>query len=136
METIEKSEFLKKTIESISNCKPNTYGKVTVMNNEPSKVLLIEIYGSEYLDRTILTMTAIASIQKLGGIAAFIDIDNNFDRDYAEKLGVDIGNLIISKQISEEEGVEVAENLISCGAIDIVVVCSVSELQIKTNPLN
>ena len=82
-------------------------------------------------------MKVIASIQKLGGIAAFIDADNILDIKNAKELGVDIENLIISKsENTEEESVEVAENLIACGAIDIVVVRSISELNIKTNPTN
>jgi len=137
METLEKSEFLKKILKSITECSPNTYGKVTVINNEPSSVLLIEIYGEGYLDRIILTLKAISSIQKSGGIAAFIDVDNTLDIKHAKKIGVDIENLIISKsENTEEEGVEVAENLIACGAIDIVVVRSISELNIKVNPTN
>lgn len=137
METLEKSEFLKKMLENITQCSPNTYGKVTVVNNEYSSVTLIEIYGEGCLDRITLALKAIASIQKLGGIAAFIDADNTLDIENAKELGVDIENLIISKsENTEEEAVEVAENLIACGAIDIVVVRSISELNIKVNPTN
>jgi RecA/RadA recombinase len=127
---IEKSEFLKKTLKSISQCSPNTYGKVTVINEGNSNALLIEIYGSGYLDRITLTLRAIASIQKLGGIAAFIDVKHDFDRNYAEELGVDIENLIISQPDNNNEALEVSDNLIRCGAIDIIAISSTSQLTI------
>lgn len=113
-----------------------TYGKVTVLENGLADGRLIEIFGDESLQKTKLTLLAIAEAQKKGGIAAFVDVTNSFDVDFAKSLGVDTENLIISKQISEEEGIEIAENFIACGAIDIVVVRSVSKLQIKINPLN
>jgi hypothetical protein len=133
---IERSEFLKKTLKSISQCSPNTYGKVTVIDDGNSNVLLIEIYGSGYLDRITLTLRAIASIQKLGGIAAFIDVNHNFNKVSAKKSGVDIENLIMCQPINNDIALEVADNLIRSGAIDIIVVKSICELQIKTNPTN
>lgn len=89
---------------------------------------VIEIYGPESSGKTTLTLHAIAETQKAGGIAAFIDAEHAFDRNYAEKLGVDIENLIISQPDNGEQALEIAENLIRSGAIDIVVIDSVAAL--------
>ena len=89
---------------------------------------IIEIYGPESSGKTTLTLHAIAEAQKAGGIAAFIDAEHAFDRNYAEKLGVDIENLIISQPDNGEQALEIAENLIRSGAIDIVVIDSVAAL--------
>ena len=93
---------------------------------------IIEIYGQESSGKTTLTLHAIAEAQKAGGIAAFIDAEHAFDRNYAEKLGVDIENLIISQPDNGEQALEIAENLIRSGAIDIVVIDSVAALTPKS----
>ena len=93
---------------------------------------VIEIYGPESSGKTTLTLHAIAEAQKAGGIAAFIDAEHAFDRSYAEKLGVDIENLIISQPDNGEQALEIAENLIRSGAIDIVVIDSVAALTPKS----
>ena len=93
---------------------------------------IIEIYGPESSGKTTLTLHAIAEAQKAGGIAAFIDAGHAFDRHYAEKLGVDIENLIISQPDNGEQALEIAENLIRSGAIDIVVIDSVAALTPKS----
>lgn len=93
---------------------------------------IIEIYGPESSGKTTLTLHAIAEAQKAGGIAAFIDAEHAFDRFYAEKLGVDIENLIISQPDNGEQALEIAESLIRSGAVDIVVVDSVAALTPKS----
>lgn len=93
---------------------------------------VIEIYGPESSGKTTLTLHAIAEAQKAGGIAAFIDAEHAFDRFYAEKLGVDIDNLIISQPDNGEQALEIADNLIRSGAIDIVVIDSVAALTPKS----
>ena len=93
---------------------------------------VIEIYGPESSGKTTLTLHAIAEAQKAGGIAAFIDAEHAFDRNYAEKLGVDIENLIISQPDNGEQALEIAENFIRSGAIDIVVIDSVAALTPKS----
>ena len=93
---------------------------------------VIEIYGPESSGKTTLTLHAIAEAQKAGGIAAFIDAEHAFDRFYAQSLGVDIDNLIISQPDYGEQALEIADNLISSGAIDIVVVDSVAALTPKS----
>jgi recombination protein RecA len=93
---------------------------------------VIEIYGPESSGKTTLTLHAIAEAQKAGGIAAFIDAEHAFDRFYAEKLGVDIDNLIISQPDHGEQALEIADNLVRSGAIDIIVVDSVAALTPKS----
>ena len=93
---------------------------------------IIEIFGPESSGKTTLTLHAIAEAQKAGGIAAFIDAEHAFDRFYAQKLGVDIDNLIISQPDNGEQALEIAENLIRSGAIDIVVIDSVAALTPKS----
>ena len=93
---------------------------------------VIEIYGPESSGKTTLTLHAIAECQKKGGIAAFIDAEHAFDRFYAEKLGVDIENLIISQPDHGEQALEIADNLIRSGAIDMVVIDSVAALTPKS----
>jgi recombination protein RecA len=89
---------------------------------------IIEIYGPESSGKTTLAIHAIAEAQKQGGIAAFIDAEHAFDRFYAEKLGVDVENLLISQPDNGEQALEITENLIRSGAIDIIVVDSVAAL--------
>ena len=93
---------------------------------------VIEIYGPESSGKTTLTLHAIAECQKKGGIAAFIDAEHAFDRFYAEKLGIDVGELIISQPDHGEQALEIADNLIRSGAIDIVVIDSVAALTPKS----
>ena len=93
---------------------------------------VIEIYGPESSGKTTLTLHAIAEAQKAGGIAAFIDAEHAFDKFYAQNLGVDIDNLIISQPDHGEQALEIADNLISSGAIDIVVIDSVAALTPKS----
>ncbi len=92
---------------------------------------VIEIYGPESSGKTTLAIHAIANAQKQGGIAAFIDAEHAFDRFYAEKLGVDVENLLISQPDNGEQALEIADNLISSGAIDIIVIDSVAALTPK-----
>ena len=89
---------------------------------------IVEIYGPESTGKTTLTLHAIAEAQKAGGIAAFIDAEHAFDRFYAEKLGVDVDNLVISQPDNGEQALEIMENLIRSGASDIVVVDSAAAL--------
>jgi len=89
---------------------------------------VIEIYGPESSGKTTLAIHAIAESQKTGGIAAFIDAEHAFDRSYAKKLGVDVENLLISQPDNGEQALEIADNLIRSGAIDILVIDSVAAL--------
>ena len=148
-----KLKALKLTLDKLDK----TYGKGTVMKMGDSAVeevevipsgslgldlalgvngypkgRVIEIYGPESSGKTTLTLHAIAEAQKAGGIAAFIDAEHAFDRFYAEKLGVDIDNLIISQPDHGEQALEIAESLIRSGAVDIVVVDSVAALTPKS----
>ena len=93
---------------------------------------VVEIYGPESSGKTTLTLHAIAECQKAGGIAAFIDAEHAFDRFYAQNLGVNIDDLIISQPDHGEQALEIADNLIRSGAIDIIVVDSVAALTPKS----
>ena len=144
-----KLKALKLTLDKLDK----TYGKGTVMKMSDQAVVdvdaipsgslgldialgvggyprgrVIEIYGPESSGKTTLTLHAIAEAQKAGGIAAFIDAEHAFDRNYAENLGVDIDNLIISQPDNGEQALEITDNLIRSGAIDIVVIDSVAAL--------
>ncbi len=148
-----KLKALKLTLDKMDK----TYGKGTVMKMSDQSVLdvdvipsgslgldlalgvggyprgrVIEIYGPESSGKTTLTLHAIAEAQKAGGIAAFIDAEHAFDRFYAEKLGIDLENLIISQPDNGEQALEIADNLIRSGAIDIIVVDSVAALTPKS----
>lgn len=92
---------------------------------------IVEIYGPESSGKTTLAIHAIAEAQKAGGIAAFIDAEHAFDRFYAEKLGVDVDNLLISQPDNGEQALEIADHLIRSSAIDIVVIDSVAALTPK-----
>ncbi|MBN1340858.1 MAG: recombinase RecA [Bacteroidales bacterium] len=145
----EKLKALNLTLEKIEK----TYGKGTVMKLGDSAVMDIpsistgsvgldhalginglpkgrvtEIYGPESSGKTTLAIHAIAESQKMGGIAAFIDAEHAFDRLYAKKLGVDIENLLVSQPDYGEQALEITENLIRSGAIDIIVIDSVAAL--------
>ncbi|MBY0424022.1 MAG: recombinase RecA, partial [Cytophagales bacterium] len=89
---------------------------------------IVEIYGPESSGKTTLSMHCIAEAQKAGGMAAFIDAEHAFDKSYAEKLGIDTENLLISQPDNGEQALEIAEHLIRSGAIDIIVIDSVAAL--------
>ena len=93
---------------------------------------VVEIYGPESSGKTTLTLHAIAECQKAGGIAAFIDAEHAFDRFYAQNLGVNIDELIISQPDHGEQALEIADNLIRSGAVDIIVIDSVAALTPKS----
>ena len=93
---------------------------------------VVEIFGPESSGKTTLTIHAIAEVQKQGGIAAFIDAEHAFDADYAVSLGVDTDNLLISQPDNGEQALEIADHLISSGAIDLVVIDSVAALTPKS----
>jgi len=149
----DKLKALKLTLDKLDK----TYGKGTVMKMGDSpdenveaissgslgldialgvggypKGRVIEIYGPESSGKTTLTLHAIAECQKKGGIAAFIDAEHAFDRFYAENLGVDIENLIISQPDHGEQALEIADNLIRSGAVDALVIDSVAALTPKS----
>tara|TARA_X000001036_G_C20686560_1_gene807851 strand:- start:3298 stop:4290 length:993 start_codon:yes stop_codon:yes gene_type:complete len=149
----DKLKALKLTLDKLEK----TYGKGTVMKMGDSpdesveaipsgslgldlalgvggypKGRVVEIYGPESSGKTTLTLHAIAECQKKGGIAAFIDAEHAFDRFYAEKLGIDIENLIISQPDHGEQALEITDNLIRSGAIDMVVIDSVAALTPKS----
>jgi recombination protein RecA len=92
---------------------------------------VVEIYGPESSGKTTLAIHSIASVQRAGGIAAIIDAEHAFDRFYAEKLGVDIKSLLISQPDNGEQALEIADNLIRSGAVDLVVIDSVAALTPK-----
>ena len=149
----DKLKALKLTLDKLDK----TYGKGTVMKmgdapNENVEAIssgslgldialgvggypkgrVVEIYGPESSGKTTLTLHAIAECQKKGGIAAFIDAEHAFDRFYAENLGVDIENLIISQPDHGEQALEIADNLIRSGAVDMVIIDSVAALTPKS----
>lgn len=145
----EKLKALQLTIDKLEK----TYGKGTVMKLSDEVVMdvpvistgslgldialgigglpkgrIVEIYGPESSGKTTLSMHCIAEAQKAGGIAAFIDAEHAFDKTYAEKLGIDTTNLLISQPDNGEQALEIAEHLIRSGAIDIIVIDSVAAL--------
>ena len=93
---------------------------------------VVEIYGPESSGKTTLAIHAIAEAQKSGGIAAFIDAEHAFDRFYAENLGVNIEELIIAQPDSGEQALEITDNLIRSGAVDIIIIDSVAALTPKS----
>lgn len=149
----EKLKAIKLTVDRLEK----TYGKGTVMKLGDREVIdvetiptgsigldvalgiggfprgrVVEIYGPESSGKTTLAIHAIAECQKAGGLAAFIDAEHAFDRAYAENLGVDTENLLISQPDHGEQALEIAENLIRSGAIDIIVIDSVAALVPKS----
>ena len=145
----EKLKALQLTIDKLDK----TYGKGTVMKLSDDSVVdipaistgslgldialgiggiprgrVIEIYGPESSGKTTLAMHCMAEAQKLGGMVAIVDAEHAFDRSYAEKLGIDTENLLISQPDNGEQGLEIAEHLIRSGAIDIIVIDSVAAL--------
>ncbi|HYG40214.1 MAG TPA: recombinase RecA [Cytophagales bacterium] len=148
-EQSEKLKALQITIDKLEK----TYGKGTIMKLSDEKIVdipaistgslgldialgiggipkgrVIEIYGPESSGKTTLSMHCIAETQKKGGLAAFIDAEHAFDKSYAEKLGIDTENLLISQPDNGEQALEIAEHLIRSGAIDIIVIDSVAAL--------
>lgn len=116
-------------IESIDVISTGSLGlDIALGVNGLPKGRVIEIYGPESSGKTTLAIHAIAESQKNGGIAAFIDAEHAFDRFYAKKLGVDVENLLISQPDNGEQALEIADNLIRSGAIDIIVIDSVAAL--------
>src|SRR5690606_12242988 len=89
---------------------------------------VVEIYGPESSGKTTLTLSVIAQMQKLGGTAAFIDAEHALDPQYAQKLGVDISELLISQPDNGEQALEIADMLVRSGSVDIVVIDSVAAL--------
>lgn len=145
----EKLKALQSTIDKLEK----TYGKGTIMKLSDERVVdipaistgslgldialgiggiprgrIIEVYGPESSGKTTLTMHCIAEAQKRGGLAAFIDAEHAFDKTYAEKLGIDTENLLISQPDNGEQALEIADHLIRSGAIDILVIDSVAAL--------
>jgi recombination protein RecA len=150
---VEKLKALQLTLDKLEK----TYGKGTVMKLGDSPIedmasistgsigldvalgvgglpkgRVIEIFGPESSGKTTLAIHAIAESQKLGGIAAFIDAEHAFDRFYAQKLGVNIDDLLVSQPDNGEQALEIADNLIRSGAIDIIVIDSVAALTPKS----
>ena len=148
-DSTEKLKALQITIDKLEK----TYGKGTIMKLNDKTVLdvpvistgslsldmalgvggiprgrIIEVYGPESSGKTTLSMHCIAEAQKQGGLAAFIDAEHAFDKSYAEKLGIDTENLLISQPDNGEQALEITEHLIRSGAIDIIVVDSVAAL--------
>ena len=142
-----------KTLQSTIDRLDKTYGKGTIMRLGDKQAIeveviptgslgldialgcyglpkgrIVEIYGPESSGKTTLAIHAVAECQKRGGIAAIIDAEHAFDRFYAEALGVDVNNLLISQPDNGEQALEIAENLIRSGAVDILVIDSVAAL--------
>lgn len=127
-----KGTIMKLGDEAVVNVKTISTGSITVdhalgVGGLPTG-RVIEIYGPESSGKTTLALHAIAEAQKAGGIAAFIDAEHAFDRYYAQKLGLDIENLLVSQPDNGEQALEIVDNLIRSGAIDIIVIDSVAAL--------
>ena len=105
---------------------------ISFFNEGYPKGRVVEIYGPESSGKTTLTLHAIAECQKAGGIAAFIDAEHAFDRLYAQNLGIDLGELVISQPDNGEQALEIADNLIRSGAVDMLVIDSVAALTPKS----
>ena len=121
------------TVEKIESISSGSIGlDVALGVGGYPKGRVIEIYGPESSGKTTLTLHAIAECQKAGGIAAFIDAEHAFDRFYAEKLGLDLGELVISQPDNGEQALEIADNLIRSGAVDALVIDSVAALTPKS----
>ncbi|MHB9148122.1 MAG: recombinase RecA [Candidatus Amoebophilus sp.] len=146
-----------KALQSVIDKLEKSYGKGTVMKLSDEKVVdipaistgslsldlalgigglprgrVIEVYGPESSGKTTLSLQCIAEAQKQGGMAAFIDAEHAFDKNYAEKLGIDTENLYIAQPDNGEQALEIAENLIRSSAIDIIVIDSVAALVPKS----
>jgi recombination protein RecA len=129
-EQAEKLKALKQTIERLEK----TYGKGVVMKMDDDKSVAVDVistgsfYGPESSGKTTIALHTIAQAQKKGGICAFVDAEHAFDKFYAEKLGIDTSNLLISQPDDGEQALEIADNLIRSGAIDVIVIDSVAAL--------
>ena len=122
-----------KVVEDIDAIPTGSVGLDTVLGvGGYPRGRVVEIYGPESSGKTTLTIHAIAEVQKQGGIAAFIDAEHAFDASYAEDLGVDVNNLLISQPDNGEQALEIADHLISSGAVDLVVIDSVAALTPKS----
>jgi recombination protein RecA len=122
-----------KVVEDIDAIPTGSVGLDTVLGvGGYPRGRVVEIYGPESSGKTTLTIHAIAEVQKQGGIAAFIDAEHAFDSSYAENLGVDVNNLLISQPDNGEQALEIADHLISSGAVDLVVIDSVAALTPKS----
>ena len=110
------------------------FGKGAIMKLGDRRGRVIEIFGPESSGKTTLAIHAIAEAQKAGGFAAIIDAEHAFDRTYAKNLGVDVDTLLISQPDNGEQALEIADDLIRSGAIDIIVVDSVAALTPKARP--
>jgi len=122
-----------KVVEDIDSIPTGSVGLDTVLGvGGYPRGRVVEIYGPESSGKTTLTIHAIAEVQKQGGIAAFIDAEHAFDAAYAANLGVDIDNLLISQPDNGEQALEIADHLISSGAVDLVVIDSVAALTPKS----
>jgi recombination protein RecA len=118
-----------KVVEDIDAIPTGSVGLDTVLGvGGYPRGRVVEIYGPESSGKTTLTIHAIAEVQKQGGIAAFIDAEHAFDASYAANLGVDTDNLLISQPDNGEQALEIADHLISSGAVDLVVIDSVAAL--------
>jgi recombination protein RecA len=118
-----------KVVEDIDAIPTGSVGLDTVLGvGGYPRGRVVEIYGPESSGKTTLTIHAIAEVQKQGGIAAFIDAEHAFDANYASNLGVDTDNLLISQPDNGEQALEIADHLISSGAVDLVVIDSVAAL--------
>jgi len=93
---------------------------------------VIEIYGGESTGKTTLSLSIIAEAQKMGGVAAFIDAEHALDPDYAQRIGVNVDDLLISQPDSAEQGLQIVESLVRSGEVDVIVVDSVAALVPKT----
>ena len=122
-----------KVVEIIDSIPTGSVGLDTVLGvGGYPRGRVVEIYGPESSGKTTLTIHAIAEVQKQGGIAAFIDAEHAFDASYAESLGVNINDLLISQPDNGEQALEIADHLISSGAVDLVIVDSVAALTPKS----
>ncbi|MBE51337.1 MAG: recombinase RecA [Flavobacteriales bacterium] len=122
-----------KLVEDVESIPTGSIGLDMVLGvNGYPKGRVVEIYGPESSGKTTLTIHAIAEVQKQGGIAAFIDAEHAFDASYAQNLGVNLEDLLISQPDNGEQALEIADHLISSGAIDLVVVDSVAALTPKS----
>ena len=131
-----KGTIMKLGDEAVEDVESISTGSITVdhalgVNGLP-KGRVIEIYGPESSGKTTLALHAIAEAQKKGGIAAFIDAEHAFDRYYAQKLGLDIENLLVSQPDNGEQALEITDSLIRSAAIDVVVIDSVAALTPKS----
>ena len=122
-----------KVVEDIDSIPTGSVGLDTILGvGGYPRGRVVEIYGPESSGKTTLSIHAIAEVQKQGGIAAFIDAEHAFDSSYADNLGVNIDDLLISQPDNGEQALEIADHLISSGAVDLVIIDSVAALTPKS----